>query len=33
MTENCMKVSAAGVANNPIVFNQNEIADIYRKAM
>lgn len=33
MAENCMKVSAAGVANNPIVFTRNEIAEIYRKAM
>ena len=33
MAENCMKVSAAGVANNPIVFTQDEIAEIYRKAM
>ena len=33
MAENCMKVSAAGIANNPIVFTQDEIADIYRKAM
>ena len=33
MAENCMKVSAASVANNPIVFTQEEIEDIYRKAM
>lgn len=33
MAENCMKVSAAGVANNPVVFTQEEIAEIYRKAM
>ena len=33
MAENCMKVSAASVANNPVVFNQEEIAAIYRKAM
>lgn len=33
MAENCMKVSAAGVANNPVVFTQEEIAKIYRKAM
>ena len=33
MAENCMKVSAASVANNPVVFTQEEIADIYRKAL
>lgn len=33
MAENCMKVSAAGVANNPMVFTQEQIAEIYRKAM
>ena len=33
MAENCMKVSAAGVANNPVVFTQEEIAELYRKAM
>ena len=33
MAGNCMKVSAAGVANNPVVFTQEEIAEIYRKAM
>lgn len=33
MAENCMKVSAAGVANNPVVFTQEEIAQLYRKAM
>ncbi len=33
MAENCMKVSAAGVANNPVIFTQEEIAEIYRKAM
>ena len=33
MAENCMKVSAAGVANNPVVFTQEEIAEIYHKAM
>lgn len=29
MAENCMKVSAAGVANNPVVFTREEIEDIY----
>ena len=33
MAENCMKVSAASVANNPVVFTQEEITDIYNKAM
>lgn len=33
MAENCMKVSAASVANNPIVFTQNQIADLYKKAL
>ena len=33
MAENCMKVSAAGVANIPVVFTQEEIAEIYRKAL
>lgn len=33
MAENCMKVSAASVANNPVVFTKDEIAEIYRKAL
>ena len=33
MAENCMKVSAANVANNPVIFTQDEIEEIYRKAM
>lgn len=33
MAANCMKVSAASVANNPVVFTQEEIAEIYRKAL
>lgn len=33
MAENCMKVSAVSVANNPVVFSQEEIAEIYQKAM
>jgi alcohol dehydrogenase class IV len=33
MAENCMKVSAASVANNPVVFTEEEIAGIYRKAL
>lgn len=33
MAENCMKVSAASVANHPVVFTREEIGEIYRKAM
>lgn len=33
MAKNCMKVSAASVANNPIVFTEEEIAGIYEAAM
>lgn len=33
MAENCMKVSAASIANNPVVFTQREIEGIYRKAL
>ena len=33
MAENCMKVSAAGVVNNPVVFTQEQIAQLYAKAM
>ena len=33
MAENCMKVSAHSIANNPGVFSQEEIAEIYKKAL
>ncbi|MDD3219798.1 MAG: iron-containing alcohol dehydrogenase [Lachnospiraceae bacterium] len=33
MAENCMKVSAAGVANHPVEFTQDQIAELYRKAL
>lgn len=33
MAENYMKVSAASIANNPVVFTQEEIAELYRKAL
>lgn len=33
MAENCMKVSAASIANNPVVFSREEIAQIYKKAL
>ena len=33
MCENCFKVSAAGIANHPVVFSKEEIAELYRKAL
>ena len=33
MADNCMKVSAAGISYNPVVFTRDEIADLYKKAM
>lgn len=33
LAENCMKVSAASVANNPVLFTQEDIAELYRKAL
>lgn len=33
MAENCMKVSAPSIANNPVVFSQEEIVEIYKKAL
>lgn len=33
LAENCMKVSLASVNNNPVVFTQEQIAEIYRKAL
>ena len=33
LAENCMKVSAHSIANNPVVFSQEEIAEIYKKAL
>ena len=33
MAENCMKVSAASVAANPVVFTEAEIAGIYEQAL
>ncbi|WP_326974625.1 iron-containing alcohol dehydrogenase [Caproicibacter sp. BJN0012] len=33
MAENCLKVSAAGIANNPVVFSLDDIRCIYKKAM
>lgn len=33
MAENCMKVSAVGIANHPRVFIRDEIAELYRKAL
>ena len=33
MAENCMKVSAAGIANHPVVFSQEEIRELYRRSL
>lgn len=33
MAENCMKVSAASIANNPVLFDQKQIEGLYRRAM
>lgn len=33
MAANCMRVSAASIANNPVKFTEEEIAKLYRKAM
>ncbi len=33
MTENCLRVSAAGIANNPVLFTAEEISNLYRAAL
>lgn len=33
MSENCFKVSAAGIANHPVVFTKEDIQELYRKAL
>jgi alcohol dehydrogenase class IV len=33
MAENCTKVSAASIKNNPVVFTKEEIEEIYKKAL
>lgn len=33
MAENCMKVSAAGIANHPVVFSLEDVKRLYRKAL
>jgi len=33
MTKNCMKISTAGIANNPVVFSSDDIKRIYKKAL
>lgn len=33
LTENCLKISAASIANHPVVFSAEEIKDIYQKAI
>ena len=33
MAENCMKVSAAGISYHPVTFDQEQIEELYRKAL
>lgn len=33
LTDNCLKVSAPGMANHPVVFSREEIKEIYRKSL
>ena len=33
LTENCMKISAASIANHPVVFCREEISAIYTKSI
>jgi alcohol dehydrogenase class IV len=33
MAENCTKVSAASIKNNPVVFTKEEIEELYKKAL
>lgn len=33
LTNNCLKVSAPSMANHPVVFNEEEIKEIYKKAI
>lgn len=33
MTENCMKVSAAGISYHPVTFGKNQIHELYEKAL
>lgn len=33
MAENCLKVSAAGIKNHPVVFDKEGIKELYRKAL
>ena len=33
MSENCFKVSSAGIANHPVAFSKEEIQKLYRKAL
>ncbi len=33
MTENCLKVSAAGISYHPVLFGKEEIAELYLKAL
>ena len=33
LTDNCLKISAAGMANHPVVFDPEEIRELYRRAI
>ncbi len=33
MTENCLKVGAANIANHPVAFTKEDIAEIYKRAL
>ena len=33
LTENCIKVSSANIANNPVVFSYEEIVELYKKSL
>lgn len=33
MTSNCMKVSSTGISNHPVVFNAEQISELYRLAI
>ena len=33
MTDNCLKVSAAGISYHPVIFNRKQIFELYKNAM
>ena len=33
MTDNCLKVSAAGIKNHPVLFDRDRIKELYKKAL